>query len=62
MLSPRGGGSRSPGIGVGKQNIGPKPLTEEARSPPCALNPVLEVERDVAGVKVVMSMDESELT
>ena len=62
MLTPRGGSSGSPGIWVGKQNIGPKPLTQEARSPPCALDPVLEVERDVAGIEVVMSVDESELT
>ena len=50
-----------PGIWVSKQNIGPKSLAQEARSSPCAVDPVLEVKRDAARVEVMVSMDESEL-
>ena len=60
MLPTRGGSSDSPHIWVGKQSIWSEPVAQEAGGSPSAFYPVLEMERNVTGVKVVVAVNESQ--
>ena len=62
VLPLRGGSSGSPRIWVGKQSIGSEPVAEKAGGSPGAFYPMLEMQRNVAGVKVVVAVNEPQFT
>ena len=62
VLPLRGGSSGSPRIWVGKQSIWSEPVAEEAGGSPGAFYPMLEMQRNVAGVKVVVAVNEPQFT
>ena len=58
VLPLRGGRSGCPRIWVSEESIWSKPVAEEAGGPPGTFYPVLEMQRNVAGIEVMMAVNE----